>query len=145
MGANQRRVRIEWGDCDAAGIVYFPRYLAMFDGCTAAVFETAGLPIGQLIKTYAIVGLPVVDLKVRFMAPSSFGDEVLIKTTITEWGRSSFKVQHELFKQGSAQHRDELRAVEAREVRVWTGRDPSAPGRLRPQAIPREVIERFAG
>ena len=26
-----RTVRIEWGDCDPAGIVYFPRYFEYFD------------------------------------------------------------------------------------------------------------------
>lgn len=32
MLTNRRTVRIEWGDCDPAGIVYFPRYFAIFDG-----------------------------------------------------------------------------------------------------------------
>ena len=29
MLINQRTVRIEWGDCDPGGIVYFPRYFEM--------------------------------------------------------------------------------------------------------------------
>ena len=28
MLVNTRVVRIEWGDCDPAGIVYYPRYFA---------------------------------------------------------------------------------------------------------------------
>ena len=31
MPSNARTVRIEWGDCDPAGIVFYPRYFAMFD------------------------------------------------------------------------------------------------------------------
>ena len=31
-------VRIEWGDCDPAGIVFYPRYFAMFETCTTALF-----------------------------------------------------------------------------------------------------------
>ena len=35
MLVNKRTVRIEWGDCDPAGIVYYPRYFAIFDHSTA--------------------------------------------------------------------------------------------------------------
>ena len=31
---NSRALRIEWGDCDPAGIVFYPRYFAMFDHST---------------------------------------------------------------------------------------------------------------
>jgi 4-hydroxybenzoyl-CoA thioesterase len=26
-----RNTRIEWGDCDPAGIVFYPRFFALFD------------------------------------------------------------------------------------------------------------------
>ena len=32
-------VRIEWGDCDPAGIIFYPRYFEFFDAWTAALFE----------------------------------------------------------------------------------------------------------
>ena len=35
--------RIEWGDCDPAGIVFYPRYFEMFDGSTTALFSSARL------------------------------------------------------------------------------------------------------
>ena len=38
---SRRTVEIEWGDCDPAGIVYFPRYFEIFDASTAALFERA--------------------------------------------------------------------------------------------------------
>src|SRR5262249_5764600 len=42
MLANRRLVRIEWGDCDPAGIVYSPRYFAIFDASTTALIERRG-------------------------------------------------------------------------------------------------------
>ena len=42
MFVNRRTVRIEWGDCDPAGIVYYPRYFQMFDASTQYLFEAAG-------------------------------------------------------------------------------------------------------
>src|SRR5215813_13914659 len=40
---NRKTIQIEWGDCDPAQIVYFPRYFAYFDSCTTALFKKAGL------------------------------------------------------------------------------------------------------
>jgi acyl-CoA thioesterase FadM len=35
MPSNARRLHIEWGDCDPAGIVFYPRYFVMFDRSTS--------------------------------------------------------------------------------------------------------------
>ena len=116
--------------------MHFPRYFAIFDLCTAGAFEAVGLPKRQLIKTYGIVGFPAVDVRGRFAAPCTFGDDVVVETHVGEWGRSSFKVRHRLLN-------GDVLAVEGFEVRVWTARDPADPSRMRGGAIPREVIERF--
>ena len=38
---NTRRLRIEWGDCDPAGIIFYPRYFEIFDASTAHLLEAA--------------------------------------------------------------------------------------------------------
>jgi 4-hydroxybenzoyl-CoA thioesterase len=136
MRVHRKQIHVEWGDCDPAGIVYFPRYFEYFDACTNALFESAGLPKPELLRTYGIVGIPLVEAHARYIAPSSFGDKVLVETRITEWKGSSFRVEHKLY-------RGEILAVEATEVRVWTVRVGSDPKRIESRPIPREVIERF--
>jgi len=136
MRVHRKQIHVEWGDCDPAGIVYFPRYFEYFDACTNALFESAGLPKPELLRTYGIIGIPLVEAHARYIAPSSFGDTVLVETCITEWKNSSFSVQHKLY-------RGEILAVEATEVRVWTVRTGSDPKRIESRPIPREVIERF--
>ena len=37
----RRTIPVEFNHCDPAGIVYFPRYLAIFDACTWALFTAA--------------------------------------------------------------------------------------------------------
>ena len=39
MFVNRRDVQIQWGDCDPANIVYYPRYFEMFDDSTSILFE----------------------------------------------------------------------------------------------------------
>ncbi len=137
MFTNRRTVRIEWGDCDAAGIVYFPRYVEYFDACTVRLFEAAGFPKPEMLKRFGMAGYPMVDLRMRFMIPSTFGDDVVVESSITEFGRSSFKVHHRLL-------RGEDLAVEGFETRVWTVLDPEQPGRLKSKAVPDEVKAAFA-
>ena len=74
MLVNRRTVRIEWADCDPAGIVYFPRYFAMFDTSTHHLFEAAGWKKADLIREFSIIGYPMVDTRAKFLLPSSFGD-----------------------------------------------------------------------
>ncbi len=137
MFTNRRTVRIEWGDCDAAGIVYFPRYVEYFDACTVRLFEAAGFPKPEMLKRFGMAGYPMVDLQMRFLIPSTFGDDVTVESAITSFGRSSFKVHHRLLRG------DDL-AVEGFETRVWTVFDPEQPGRLKSQAVPDEVKAAFA-
>ncbi|MFZ0319966.1 MAG: acyl-CoA thioesterase [Candidatus Sulfotelmatobacter sp.] len=134
---NRKTIHIEWGDCDPAQIVHFPRYFAHFDACTAGLFEKAGLPKRQMLKTYGIIGIPLVDLRASFKAPSRFSDTVVVESEITEWRTSSFSVRHRLFNKN-------VLAVECFEIRVWAVVSKDDPEKIESKAVPREVIERFS-
>ncbi|MGD0417804.1 MAG: acyl-CoA thioesterase, partial [Terriglobales bacterium] len=134
---NRKTIHIEWGDCDPAQIVHFPRYFAYFDACTAGLFKRVGLPKRKMLKTYGIIGIPLVDLRASFMAPSRFSDTVVVESEVTEWRRSSFSVRHRLFNKGAL-------AVECFEVRVWAAASEADPERIESKPVPREVIEMFS-
>ncbi|HLJ87031.1 MAG TPA: acyl-CoA thioesterase [Candidatus Angelobacter sp.] len=131
-----KRIHIEWGDCDPAQIVYFPRYFAYFDGCTTALFKKAGLPKRQMLKKYRIIGMPLVQLQASFMMPSRLSETVVVESQITEWRRSSFCVRHRLFNKG-------VLAVECTEIRVWAAASPTDPEKIESQPVPKEVIAKF--
>jgi 4-hydroxybenzoyl-CoA thioesterase len=139
MFVNRHEVTIEWGDCDPAGIVFFPNYLKYFDAATNTLFlRSLGLNKYEMIQKYGIVGIPLVDVGARFFIPSVFGEVVTIESTVAEIKRSSFRMQHRLLK-------GEAVAVEGFETRVWTGRDADDPGKLRSRPIPDEVTKRLQG
>ena len=134
---NRKAIHIEWGDCDPAQIVHYPRYLTYFDACTTALFKKAGLSKRQMLKTYQIVGIPMVDLRASFKAPSRFSDTVVVESEITEWSRSSFCVRHRLFNK-------HVLAVECSEIRVWAVTSEADPDQIESRPVPHEVIERFS-
>jgi 4-hydroxybenzoyl-CoA thioesterase len=131
---SRHTVRIAWGDCDALGIVFFPRYFEWFDAGTQGLFEKAGLSFARLSEQYGGATFPLVATRANFILPSTYGEDVAIDTTISRWGRSSFDVQHRLLRG------DEL-AVECFETRVWVVRD--AANRLKGQPVPADVIQLF--
>ncbi len=137
MFVNVRQIRIEWGDCDPAGIVFYPRYFAIFDACTMSLFEAAGFPKQDLFRDYDFAGFPMVETRSKFFIPSRFGDDVTVESHVTAWRRSSFDVHHRLLRP------DGGLGVQGFETRVWTGRDPADPSRLKSRETPHEIVSRF--
>jgi 4-hydroxybenzoyl-CoA thioesterase len=138
MLSNSRTRRIEWSDCDPAGIVFYPRFFSMFDTSCTMLFEKAmGMTGAQIYQHYDVIGYPLVNVTARFLIPLAFRDEVTIETTVAEIRRSSFDMQHRLLKAGAL-------AVEALETRVWAAKHPDDPARIKSQPLPREIVEKLS-
>ena len=106
MLANTRTHRIEWGDCDPAGIIFYPRYFEMFDASTTVLIERAlGMKKIDYLKAYDFLGHPLVETRARFRLPTRFGDEVAIETVLVACGRSSFTIEHRLTRRRRARGR----------------------------------------
>lgn len=134
MISNTRIVRIEWGDCDPAGIIFYPRYFEIFDASTAMLFEAAlGITKHEMFKTLEFSGWPLVRTQARFIRPTRFGDDVTVVSSIT-FGRTSFEIEHKLSLKGEL-------CAQCSEKRVWTTRD--AEGRLKSHPVPEAVLAAF--
>ena len=89
-----------------------------------------------MLEKYEIGGIPLVESRARFLAPSSFGDTVIVESSISEWGKSSFSVLHRF-------SRGDLLAVEGFEKRVWVVHAPGEKSKIKSHPIPREIIDKF--
>lgn len=138
MLKNRKTIRIQWGDCDAAGFVFYPRYLVYFDACTHALFERAGCRQQDMQRKYRILGFPLAEIRARFLLPCSYDQDVEVESAVTEFRRSSFEVRHRLYK-------GDALAVEALETRVCVARPIGKGEKLRPQVIPPEFEKRLSG
>lgn len=85
------QVLVRFGDCDPAGIVFYPRYLEMFnnlveDWCREGLkfsFDDIVIKNGW--------GLPTVHLEADFVAPSRLGDVLTASLFVRELGVSSIQ------------------------------------------------------
>ena len=128
-------MRIEWGDCDPAGIIFYPRYFEIFDASTSALFERAlGMTKIQMLKAFNFAGYPLAQTRARFLKPTRFGDDVTVDTSV-KFGRASFEIEHRLSLKGET-------CVECSETRVWVVRDP-ATGGIKSHPIPEAVLAKF--
>jgi 4-hydroxybenzoyl-CoA thioesterase len=134
---NTRTVRIEWGDCDPAGIIFYPRYFEIFDASTSALFERAlGMTKLELLNTFNFAGFPLARTRAKFIRPTRFGDDVTVDTSV-KFGRSSFEIEHRLSLKGEI-------CVECSETRVWVVRDPQTGG-IESHPVPDAVLKKFRG
>src|SRR6185503_5121192 len=79
---HRRTLTIEWGHCDPAGLVVTSRVFEYFDWSTALLFEALlGMTKKELQATYD-ADIPLVDVKVKVIAPCCFGDVLEIETRI---------------------------------------------------------------
>jgi len=134
MFSNEKHQNIEWGDCDPADIVFYPRYFAFFDASTGALFEAMGYSLKHIRDELGDVGWPMLNTGSTFFKPSKYGDNVIIKSEFTTVGRASFGIRHQLFNDGDL-------AVECLEKRVWACLNAS--GTLTSKVIPNEIRARM--
>lgn len=137
MLTNTRTVRVQWGDCDPAGIVFYPRYFEWFDASTILLFEKAtGLTKIKMLEKYGGAGLALLEARSVFKLASHYGEDIQIQTQVTEFRRSSFFVHHRVIK-------GDILALEGFETRLWTVRDPSNMTSLKSGAMPAEILASF--
>jgi 4-hydroxybenzoyl-CoA thioesterase len=134
---NRRQIRVEFGDCDPAQIVYYPNLVAWVDHSTHHLFESAGFALRELQASRGIQ-MPVVGLNVRFLSPATWGDEIDIESHIARLGSKSFDVHHRIANivTGDA-------IAEATETRVCVKLDLKDPKRILGQVVPEDLRAAF--
>ncbi len=128
------RVDVHFGDCDPAGIVFFPNFSKWMDQASLAFFMACGVPPWrELVKTRGIVGTPLLEIHTRFFKPATYGETIEVHTCIEEWAAKTFRHRH-LVKRG------EDLLCEGTEVRAFVTRDAAQPDRIKAIAVPPDII-----
>jgi 4-hydroxybenzoyl-CoA thioesterase len=110
---------VHWGDCDAAGIIFYPTYFRWFDSATWALFGSVGHGVKAMLERG--MAMPLVAAQCDFVAPAEPGDRCEVRSRITRWGAKSFVVSHEVVRS------DGTMLARGSETRVW-GKHVAGPG-----------------
>jgi len=126
-------VTVHFGDCDPAGIVFFPNFSRWMDQSCLAYFMARGVPPWrELERTRGIVGTPLLEINTRFHRSATYGDDLQVMTTVEEWSRKVFHHRHRIMRG------DEL-ICEGTEVRAFVSRNPDDPTRIKAIKIPEDI------
>jgi 4-hydroxybenzoyl-CoA thioesterase len=137
------RVSVSWGDCDPAGIVFYPRFYAWMDSASHVLAREMGIPRAAMLPPRGdMVGFPIVGAQAQFIAPARMDDTLEVRTRVARVGRTSFSLSHQVVRLEPGGR--ETRVAVGREDRVFIGQGPDGmhPRELTPRM--REVLAHFA-
>ncbi len=127
--------QVHWGDCDPAGIIFYPTYFRWMDAATWAFMESVGYGAKRMRADH--LAMPLVSADCQFLAPAEHGDRCEVRSRIARFGGKSFIVAHEVVRA------DGTALATGSETRVW-GRYTDGPGTpMRGEAIPEQVRALF--
>lgn len=129
-------VEIRFGDCDPAGIVFFPRYHRWMDAASLHFFMSCGVPPWHVLEaTTGIIGTPLLEHHARFVKSATYGESLTIHTHVEEWRAKAFIQKHRVM-------RGEDLICESSETRVFCVRDAEDRRRIRAIAVPEDIRRR---
>lgn len=133
-------VRVEFGDCDPAGIVWFPNFFRWIDAASRDFFAQCGVPRWEeTARTIGVIGTPLVDTHSRFLKTASYGDTLQLHTSVKEWRDKSFVQTYSIQRasQDTAQPADII--MECEEVRIFAAKREDGKNGIRAVPIPESI------
>jgi 4-hydroxybenzoyl-CoA thioesterase len=126
-------VEVMFGDCDPAGIVFFPNFSKWMDASSLNFFVQCGVPPWrELQKTTGIIGTPLLEIHTKFFTPATYGERLQVHTSVTEWREKVLVHRHQV-------RRGDTLICEGTETRALCIRDPADPDRIKAIRIPDDI------
>ena len=130
-------VDVQFGDCDPAGIVFFPNYSRWMDAASHHYFVACGLPPWHAMTDLpGCVGAPLLEIHTRFHSPVTYGERIALHTSVEEWRGKVFIQNHRVL-------RGDTLICEGRETRALCVRQPG--GGLKAVPVPEHVRSACSG
>lgn len=86
---------VSFGDCDPAGIVFYPRFFAWFDRCFHDWLRGYG-GHAALCARLGAVGIGLISVDAAFRSPARDGDLLEVAMEIRRWGGRSLTLDYTL-------------------------------------------------
>ncbi len=127
------RVTVQFGDCDPAGIVFYPNFQRWMDQSSLAFFMACGVPPWrEYVKATGIIGTPLLEINTRFLQSVTYAETIDVHTSIEHWAAKTFRHRHRILRG------NEL-VCEGTETRAFCRVHPDDPKRIQAVPIPADV------
>ncbi len=84
-------VVVRFQEVDAAGVVFFPTFLAYMHDAFVSWLDAAGTPLPDVIRERRWIA-PIAECNAEFLRPLRFGDAVQVRVVLGAHGRSSMRL-----------------------------------------------------
>jgi 4-hydroxybenzoyl-CoA thioesterase len=129
------RITVRFGDCDPAGLVYYPVISHYFHVAMEEFFAArCGTSYERLMRERRI-GFPTVNARAEFFAPMTYGDEIEIEVSVPRVGDSSAT-----FEYAARRAHDQTLCARSAQVHVAMNLDAR-----RAVTVPEDLRRAFAG
>jgi 4-hydroxybenzoyl-CoA thioesterase len=126
-------IKVQFGDCDPAGIVFFPNFSKWMDASSMHFFMECGVPPWrELLKTRGIVGTPLLEVNTKFHQPATYGETLQIHTSVVEWRTKVFIQKHVVM-------RGDVVLCVGVETRAFVNHPSEDPSRIKAIPVPEDI------
>ena len=127
--------QVHWGDCDPAGIIFYPTYFRWMDSATWAFFDSVGYSAKRIRG--AQLAMPLVAAECKFIHPAEQGDRCEVRSRIARFGGKSFVIEHHIVRD------DGTALAGGSETRVWGRHTDGRGSPMKGEIIPEELKALF--
>lgn len=92
----QHQIYVEFGDTDAAGIVYYPNYYKWMDNAAHAFFHHLGFSTRSLLTNN--IATPLIEAHCTFKQPAFFHEMLTVEVSVTWLKEKVFQLQYEMIR-----------------------------------------------
>jgi len=95
---------VHFPDTDAAGVVFFARYLSICHEAYEEALAAAGVPLATFFADHGVV-VPVAKSEATYLRPLACGDKLRIDVTPVALSENSYEINYVIWKTGAADKR----------------------------------------
>lgn len=126
---------VQFGDCDPAGIVFYPNFYRWFDHAVHCAQRASGLSWSRMSTELGWLGLPLAEAGASFRRPVSPGDHIVIQSRLTAIEERRLVFSHQIL-------RDDTLMCEGFEKRfVGVMIDDDGKSRVKAIEIPQFLVD----
>ncbi|WP_420317635.1 acyl-CoA thioesterase [Ekhidna sp.] len=132
MYTHEIQLRVRYADTDKMGFAYYGNYPRYYEIARVESFRSLGYPYKEMEESG--VGMPVLDMSVKYLAPARYDDLLTIKLIIPEMPRARMRFLYEI-------SNEEGKLINTGEtilafMNLETGRPVKMPDRMQKMLIP---------